>query len=157
VLGIGRIWTALLSGSIGSYVLLLLVRSFWSSDCGSEGMGFDPHSGQSKVRLFSLSVLTDKIVLVVQSCKVLNPQFHGLVIPVCRITCEGCGRKTLSSLSSVVNVLYYFGRFVFRCCHLKVRLEEVSLWYSATGLGVGWTWITLFCSSKFSINRRSDQ
>jgi hypothetical protein len=38
-----------------------------SSDCGSKGMGFDPHSGQSKVRLFSLSILTDKIVLVVQS------------------------------------------------------------------------------------------
>jgi hypothetical protein len=30
-------------------------------------MGFDPHSGQSKVRLFSLSILTGKIVLVVQS------------------------------------------------------------------------------------------
>jgi hypothetical protein len=38
------------------------------SNCRSEGMGFEPHSGQSKVRLFSLSILTDKIVLVVQSC-----------------------------------------------------------------------------------------
>jgi hypothetical protein len=43
-----------------------VAQSIKSSDCGSEGMGFDPNSGQSKVRLFSLSILTDKIVLVVQ-------------------------------------------------------------------------------------------
>jgi hypothetical protein len=31
-------------------------------------MGFDPHSGQSKERLFSLSILTDKIVVVKRMC-----------------------------------------------------------------------------------------
>jgi hypothetical protein len=37
-----------------------LAQSVGGSDCGSEGMGLDPYSGQSKVRLFSLSILTDK-------------------------------------------------------------------------------------------------
>jgi hypothetical protein len=68
-------------------------------DCGSESMGFDPHSGKSKVRLFSLSILTDKIVLVVQSCKVPTHPFPGMVIPVCRITNGGYGRKTLIVIS----------------------------------------------------------
>jgi hypothetical protein len=49
-----------------------------SSDSGSEGMGFDPHSDQSKVRLFSLSILTDKIVLVVQS----TPPSTGSLVSV---------------------------------------------------------------------------
>jgi hypothetical protein len=44
-----------------------VAQSIRGSDCGSKGMGFDPHLGQSKVRLFSLSILTDRIVLVVQS------------------------------------------------------------------------------------------
>jgi hypothetical protein len=52
------------------------------SDCGSEGMGFDPHSSQSKVRLFSLSILTDKIVLVVQSCRVPTPPSTGSLVSV---------------------------------------------------------------------------
>jgi hypothetical protein len=47
------------------------------------------------VRLFSLSILTHKIVLVVQSCRVPTSQFPGMVISVCRITNGGCGRKTL--------------------------------------------------------------
>jgi hypothetical protein len=47
------------------------------------------------VRLFSLSILTDKIVLVVQSCKVPSPPFPGMVIPVCRITNGGSVRQTL--------------------------------------------------------------
>jgi hypothetical protein len=51
------------------------------------------------VRLFSLSILTDKIVLVVQSCKVPSPLFPGMVIPVCQITNGGCGRKTLIVMS----------------------------------------------------------
>jgi hypothetical protein len=41
-------------------------------------MGFDPHSGESKVRLFSLSILTDKIVLVVQS----TPPSTGSLVSV---------------------------------------------------------------------------
>jgi hypothetical protein len=45
----------------------LVAQSVGGSDCGSEGIGLDPHSGQSKERLFSLSILTDKIVSVVQS------------------------------------------------------------------------------------------
>jgi hypothetical protein len=48
------------------------------ADCGSEGMGFDPHLGQSKMRLFSLSILTDKIVLVVQS----TPPSTGSLVSV---------------------------------------------------------------------------
>jgi hypothetical protein len=66
-----------------------VAQSIGSSDYGSEGMGFDPHSDKSKVGLFSLSILTDKIVLVVQSCKVLTLPFPGMVIPVCRITIGG--------------------------------------------------------------------
>jgi hypothetical protein len=60
-----------------------LVPSLWrnrlEADCGSEGMGFDPHSGKSKVRLFSLPILTDKIVLVVQSC---TPPLTGSLVSV---------------------------------------------------------------------------
>jgi hypothetical protein len=48
------------------------------SDCGSEGMGFDPYSVQSKVRLFSLSIFTDKIFLVVQS----TPPSTGSLVSV---------------------------------------------------------------------------
>jgi hypothetical protein len=54
-----------------TYILSLpepVAQSVGGYDCGSEGMGFDPHSGKSNARLFSLSILTDKIVLVVQSC-----------------------------------------------------------------------------------------
>jgi hypothetical protein len=47
------------------YSFTFVAQSVGDSDCGLEGMGFDPHSGQSKVRLFSLFILTDKIVLVV--------------------------------------------------------------------------------------------
>jgi hypothetical protein len=58
-----------------------LWRNRIEADCGSEGMaiGFDPHSGQSKVRLFSLSILTDKIVLAVQSC---TPPSTGSLVSV---------------------------------------------------------------------------
>jgi hypothetical protein len=56
-----------------------LWRNRLEADCGSEGMGFDPHSGQSKVRLFSLSILTDNIVLVVQSC---TPPSIGSLVSV---------------------------------------------------------------------------
>jgi hypothetical protein len=59
-----------------------VAQSIRSYDCGSEGMGFDPHSGQSKVRLFSLSILTDKIVLVVQSCRVPTPPSTDLLVSV---------------------------------------------------------------------------
>jgi hypothetical protein len=38
------------------------------------------------VRLFSLSILSDKTVLVVQSCGVPTLPFPGMVIPVCRIS-----------------------------------------------------------------------
>jgi hypothetical protein len=74
----------LVSFSDGDYFILSatcrpgLWRNRLESDCGSEGMGFDPHSGQSKVRLFSLSILTDKIVLVVQS----TPPSTGLLVSV---------------------------------------------------------------------------
>jgi hypothetical protein len=34
-----------------------VAQSVGGFDCGSEGMGFDPHSGQSKVRLFSQTSL----------------------------------------------------------------------------------------------------
>jgi hypothetical protein len=65
------------------------------------GMGFDPHSGQSKVRLFSLTILTDKIVLVVQSCRVPTPPSTGPLVSVCdqppRLICFGvCGRKAIT-------------------------------------------------------------
>jgi hypothetical protein len=39
-----------------------------TADLKGGGGWYDPHSGQSKVRLFSSSILTDKIVLVVQNC-----------------------------------------------------------------------------------------
>jgi hypothetical protein len=55
------------------------------SDCRSEGMEFDPHSGQSKSDFFSLPILSGRIVLVVQSCLVPTPPFPGMVIPVCQI------------------------------------------------------------------------
>jgi hypothetical protein len=72
------------------------------SDSGSEGMGFDPHSGQSKVRQFSLSILTDKSVMVVQSCRVPTSNFLGWFNPClpnhqwwvrtlnsnCHVTCD---------------------------------------------------------------------
>jgi hypothetical protein len=42
---------------------VLIARAYgaigWISDCGSEGVGFDPHTCQSKVRPFSLFILTD--------------------------------------------------------------------------------------------------
>jgi hypothetical protein len=61
---------------------LVVIPSLWrnrlEADCGSKGMGFDPHSGQSKVRLFSLSIFTDKIVLVVQS----TPPSTGSLVSV---------------------------------------------------------------------------
>jgi hypothetical protein len=57
---------------INSVKCMLCVIFAWcgraSVDYGSEGLGFEPYSGLSKVRLFSLSILTDKIVLLVQSC-----------------------------------------------------------------------------------------
>jgi hypothetical protein len=63
------------SDSLPSSLLPLLLYSALAcgaisciSDCGSEGIGFDPHTGKSRVMLFSLSILADKIVLVVQSC-----------------------------------------------------------------------------------------
>jgi hypothetical protein len=59
-----------------------VAQSFGGSECGSEGMGFNPHSGQIKVRLFSLSILTDKMVLVVQSCRVPTPPSTGLLVSV---------------------------------------------------------------------------
>jgi hypothetical protein len=46
------------------------------------------------VGLFSLFILTEKNVLVVQGCKVPTPSFPGMVIPVCRITNGGCERKS---------------------------------------------------------------
>jgi hypothetical protein len=54
-----------------------VAQSIRGSDCGSKGVGFNPHSGQSKVRLFSLSILTDNIALVVQSCRVPTPPSTG--------------------------------------------------------------------------------
>jgi hypothetical protein len=68
-------------------ILFLFMFSLWRnqlalSDCGSEGLGFDPHSGQSKVRLFSLSILTEKIVLVVQSGRVPTPPSTGSLVSV---------------------------------------------------------------------------
>jgi hypothetical protein len=59
-----------------------VAQSVRGSDCGSEGMGFDPHSGQSKVSLFSLSIFTDRIVLVVQSCRVPTPPSTGSLMSV---------------------------------------------------------------------------
>jgi hypothetical protein len=51
--------------SYSSLLIGIQIPSLWrnrlEADCGSEGMGFDPHSGNSKVRLFSLSILTAKI------------------------------------------------------------------------------------------------
>jgi hypothetical protein len=66
-------WNGLSASLTICYNIPGLWRSRLESDCGSEGMGFDHHSGQSKVRLFSLPILTDKIVLVVQSCRVPTP------------------------------------------------------------------------------------
>jgi hypothetical protein len=57
------------SFSLSQYSVSLspsLWRNRLESDCGSEGMGFDPHTGQSKMKLFSLSIITDKIVLLHQ-------------------------------------------------------------------------------------------
>jgi hypothetical protein len=51
------------------------------------------------VMLFSLSILTDKIVPVVPSCRVPTHPFPGMVIPVCQITNGGCRRKTLIVMS----------------------------------------------------------
>jgi hypothetical protein len=60
-------------------------------------MGFDPHSGQSKVRVFSLSILIDKIVLVVQSTP---PSTGSLVSVLCDqppLICFGvCERKAMT-------------------------------------------------------------
>jgi hypothetical protein len=56
-----------------------LWRNRLEADYGSEGMEFDPDSGKSKVRLFSLSILTDKIVLVVQGC---TPPSTGSLVSV---------------------------------------------------------------------------
>jgi hypothetical protein len=36
-----------------------VAQSVGGLDCGSEGIGFDSHFGQSKVRLYCLSILTD--------------------------------------------------------------------------------------------------
>jgi hypothetical protein len=38
-------------------------------DLETKGMWFDPHSGNSKVKPFSLAILTDKIVLVFKCLK----------------------------------------------------------------------------------------
>jgi hypothetical protein len=47
------------------YFTTKVVPSLWrnrlEADWGSEGMGVDPHSGKSEVRLFSLSILIDKL------------------------------------------------------------------------------------------------
>jgi hypothetical protein len=59
-----------------------VAQSIRGSNYGSEGMGFDPHAGQSKVRHFSLSILTDKIVLGVQSCGVPTPPSTGSLVSV---------------------------------------------------------------------------
>jgi hypothetical protein len=54
-------WSCFISSIVGSRALPEPVaQSVGGSDCGLEGIGFDPHSGKSKVRLFSLSILTDK-------------------------------------------------------------------------------------------------
>jgi hypothetical protein len=45
------------------------------------------------VRLFSLSILTDKIVLVVQSCRVPTPPFPGMVIPSAKSPMVGADVK----------------------------------------------------------------
>jgi hypothetical protein len=76
---------------------LRLWRNRLEADCGSEGMGFNPHSGQSKVRLFSLSILTDKIVLVVHS----TPPSTGLLVSdqcdQAPLICFGvCRRKAIT-------------------------------------------------------------
>jgi hypothetical protein len=55
------------------------------------------------VRLFSLSILTDKIVLVVL-VGFLLPPFPGIVNPVCRISNGGCRRKTLIVMSRLLEV-----------------------------------------------------
>jgi hypothetical protein len=64
----------------------------WISDSGSEGMGFDPHSVESKVRLFIFSVHLNR-----QDCsgdsELLGPSpvsWDGYSIPICRITIGGC-------------------------------------------------------------------
>jgi hypothetical protein len=53
--------------------------------------GFNPHSDQSQP-IRSQSIVTDKIVLVVQSYWIPTPPFPGMVVPACRITKGGCGR-----------------------------------------------------------------
>jgi hypothetical protein len=68
---------------------------------------FDPHSGQSKVNLFYLFILTGKVDLVVQK---LLGSFHGMVIPACRIAHGECGRYnsycvSLSFVSSSTRLL----------------------------------------------------
>jgi hypothetical protein len=65
-------------------------------------MGFDPHSGKKQSEAI-FSVCKDKIDLVVQSCKVPILPFPRIVIPVCRITNGGCGRKTLIVMSNRYN------------------------------------------------------
>jgi hypothetical protein len=70
--------------SLSSFSQLAWVcgASVRNSDYRSESMGFDPHSGQSKVRLVSLSILTDKIILVVQSRRVPTPPSTGSLVSV---------------------------------------------------------------------------
>jgi hypothetical protein len=82
-------------------------------------MGFIPLSGQSKVRLFSLSILTDKIILVVQSCRVPSPRSTGSLVSVyCDqppLICFGCcGRKAITK--------QYF--FLTLCIHYNFELRN---------------------------------
>jgi hypothetical protein len=69
-----------------------VAQSVRGSDCGSEGMGLHPHLGKSKVRLFSLSILTDKIFWWFRVVRSLLPPFPKVVLSVCRITNGECGR-----------------------------------------------------------------
>jgi hypothetical protein len=74
-----------------------LSRNRLEADCGSEGMRFDPHSGQSKVRLFSLSILTDKDVLVAQSCPPSTGSLMSVSCDQPPLICVGvCGRKAIT-------------------------------------------------------------
>jgi hypothetical protein len=51
-----------------SILRLLHFAQACGASVASLTMGIDPHSGQSNVKLLSLSILTGKIVLVVQNC-----------------------------------------------------------------------------------------
>jgi hypothetical protein len=105
-------------------------------------MEIDPYSGQSKVRLFSLSILTDKIVLVVQSPEVPSPppiswdDYHRLpnhqwwvqtLNPNCHCHCDrnACPSRILISL--VINACDSMRSFLFKSLLRTTRTHKLQL------------------------------